>query len=84
MSKNKAVLLIEKELFLKLHGNGFDFNNGNDDLFRKIIFEQNLRLLSHTDVDVNFIGELKVKTNRDIVENGYKWGKKYFKYFNKF
>ena len=84
VSKNKALLSIEKELFMKLHANGFDFNNGNDDLFRKIVFDQNLRLLSNTDADVNFIGELKVKTNRDIVENGYKWGKKHLSGFNAF
>jgi glycosyltransferase involved in cell wall biosynthesis len=84
VSKNKALLYIEKDFFMKLYGSGFDFNNGNDDLFRKIIFDQNQRLLSHTDINVAFIGELKVKTNRDIVENGYKWGKKHLSSFNVF
>lgn len=84
VSKNKALLFIEKGFFMKLHEAGFDFNNGNDDLFQKIIFDQNQRLLSHTDIDVDFIGELKVKTNRDIVENGYKWGKKHLSRFNVF
>ena len=84
VSKNKAVLFIEKDFFMKLHCAGFDFNNGNDDLFRKIVYGHNLRLLSHTALDVDFIGELKVKTNRDIVENGYKWGKRHLSSFNVF
>jgi len=84
VSKNKAILYIEKSFFNKLYEAGFDYYNGNDDLFRKIIFEQNQRLLSHTDINVDFIGDLKVKTNMEIVENGYKWAKIHLSKFNAF
>ncbi|HQO10093.1 MAG TPA: glycosyltransferase family 2 protein [Clostridiales bacterium] len=84
VSKNKALLFISKDFFNKLHETGFDYNNGNDDLFRKIIFDHNMRILSHTEIDVEYIGELKVKTNREIVENGYRWGKRYLSNFNAF
>jgi glycosyltransferase involved in cell wall biosynthesis len=80
--KNKALLYIEKDLFNKLVEDGFDFNNGHEDFLRKIVYEQNYRILSHTDVNVEYVGDLKVKTNREIVENGFKWGKRYLKRFN--
>ena len=82
--KNKAMLFIDKFFFNKLFEIGFDFNDGNDDLFRKIVLDQNQRILSHTDINVEFISDLKVKTNRDIVENGYKWAEKHLTKFNVF
>ncbi len=84
VSKNKAVLYIEKELFAKLAGTGSMQDSSNEEFLRNIVYEQNHRILSHTDINVEFIGDLKVKTNREIVENGFKWGKKYLRKFNIF
>ncbi|MDD3045863.1 MAG: glycosyltransferase [Candidatus Delongbacteria bacterium] len=84
VSRNKAVLFITKSLFNKLNEKGFDIDGGNSDIFRRIVYDLNCRILSHTDVNVQYIGDLKVKTNREIVENGYKWAKRYLKKFNIF
>ncbi len=84
VSRNKAVLFITKNLFNKLAEVGFDLDGGNSDLFRRIVYDLNCRILSHTDVNVQYIGDLKVKTNREIVENGYKWAKRHLKKFNIF
>jgi len=82
VSKNRAVLFIEKELFEKLAGTESMRDSTSEEFLRYIVYEQNHRILSHTDIDVEFIGDLKVKTNREIVENGFKWGKKYLRKFN--
>ena len=84
VSKNKALLSIERELFNKLAEIGFDHDGGSSDLFRRIVYDLNCRILSHTDVNVQYVGDLKVKTNREIVENGYKWAKRHLKKFNIF
>ncbi len=84
VNKNKAMLFVEKELFNKLVEKGFDFDGGSDDIFRKLVYDFNYRILSHTDVNVQFIGDLKVKTNREIVENGFRWAKRYLRKFNIF
>ncbi len=82
VSKNRALLFIGKELFEKVTGDDFDLSCGYEDFLKRIVHEQNNRILSHTDINVEYIGDLKVKTNREIVENGYRWGRKYLKRFN--
>jgi O-antigen biosynthesis protein len=81
VAKNKAVLFIEKDYFNRLFEKGFDYNNGSDDMFRKIVFGDAGKLLSHTDINVDYISDLRVKTNRQIVENGFRWAKKYLSRF---
>jgi glycosyltransferase involved in cell wall biosynthesis len=80
--KNKAVLFIYRDHFIKLFEKGFDYNNGSDDLFRKIVFEEKGKILSHTGIEVDYISDLRVKTNRQIVENGFRWAKKGLSKFN--
>ena len=82
--KNNAVFFIEKKLLVKIIGMGFDLNNGNNDLYRKIVYESKIKILSHTGIDVEHIADYRARTNRQIVENGYRWAKRNLSKFNLF
>ena len=82
--KNDAVFFIEKDLFKKLMSSGFDLTNSNNDLYRKIVYDYKIKILSHTGIDVEHISDYRVRTNRQIVENGYRWAKRNLSKFNLF
>ena len=84
VSKNNALLYIDKILMEKMYADGYEYNSGSDDLYRKIVFNKKIKILSHTQVNIEHIADFKTKTNRDIVENGFRWAKKNLSKFNIF
>ncbi|NOR45946.1 MAG: glycosyltransferase [Candidatus Delongbacteria bacterium] len=75
---------IGKEMFLAISKEGFSIENSEDWIYKKIVYENKTKLLSHTKIDINYVSKLDKKPKKKLIDLGKEWADQNLSRFNLF
>ncbi|MDA3884417.1 MAG: glycosyltransferase family 2 protein [Candidatus Delongbacteria bacterium] len=82
--KSTKLFGINKDMFLTISKEGFSIENSEEWIYKKIVYENKIKLLSHTKIDINYVSKLDKKPKKKIVNLGKEWADQNLSKFNLF
>ena len=75
---------IDKEMFLSISKEGFSIEDSDNWIYRKIVYDNKTKLLSHTKIDINYVSKLDKKPKKKLIHLGKEWADLNLSKFNLF
>ena len=82
--KSTKLFGITKEMFLSISETGFSIENSDDWIYKKIVYENKTKLLSHIKIDINYVSKLDKKPKKKLMNLGKEWAELNLSKFNLF
>ena len=82
--KSTKLFGIGKDIFLSLSEERFSIENSDDWIYKKIVYKNKTKLLSHTKIDINYVSKLDKNTKKKLSDLGKKWADLNLSKFNLF
>ncbi|MDA3886021.1 MAG: glycosyltransferase family 2 protein [Candidatus Delongbacteria bacterium] len=75
---------IDKEMFLNIAKEGFSIENSEEWIYKKIVYKNKTKLLSHTKIDIHYVSKLDKRPKKKIIDLGKEWADQNLSKFNLF
>ena len=75
---------INKDLLLSIAETGFTIENSEDWIYKKIVYDNKIKLLSHTKIDINYVSKLDKRPKKKLFHIGKEWADLNLSKFNLF